>query len=162
MLHSPVKRKSGKKKGFSLIELLVVVTIIGVLAAVAIPVYNNYRRNAAQSAILSSLNTVGKAFAACLTLNQWGDCDSIGEMQVSCPGCMNDSSDTGMSSFCTNVSNEVGGTTYTGCLQTGGGVPLVIGNWPIPCNGVETTYICNSGMNGYDVLRWKYLDSSSR
>ena len=119
-------------------------SIIGVLAAVAIPAYNGYKRDAAKSAIISSLNSVAKGFSACLTLNKWASCNSLSGMKVSCPGCTNTSSNSGNTSLCTNVSNEVGGNIFTGCVQTNGGVPTIVGNWPIACNGLSVTYTCTS------------------
>jgi len=47
-----------QKKGFSLIELLVVIGIIGILAAVAIPAYQNYQDQARAGVIDSILRLV--------------------------------------------------------------------------------------------------------
>ena len=57
------------QQGFTLIELMIVVAIIGILAAVAIPAYQDYTKRARFQDIVSSASAIEKAIAICLNEN---------------------------------------------------------------------------------------------
>jgi type IV pilus assembly protein PilA len=78
-MRNPANRPapSRRDEGFTLIELLVVVVIIGVLVAIAVPVYLNYRKGAADKAAQSDVRGAVSAVEQFYTDNSQTLPDSI-------------------------------------------------------------------------------------
>lgn len=58
-----------KQKGFTLIELMIVIAIIGILAAIAVPQYQQYQRRAAFSDVISRTTAYKTAVEECMQTN---------------------------------------------------------------------------------------------
>ena len=93
-----------------------VVGIIGVLAAVAIPAYQKYQRNAESGVVRSTLTQITKAFPICLTSTNFGACssDTIDGTLISQTGS-SIKVDKTAGKACFKVTNDNGG--LTGCVD---------------------------------------------
>ena len=65
-----MKKLFKNKKGFTLVELMVVVAIMGVLVAVAIPVFNNVTKKAKVQTCATNCRTIEGAISQMKTLEQ--------------------------------------------------------------------------------------------
>jgi len=114
--------RTGVRNGFSLVELLAVVLILAVLAAVAVPLYLNTRKTSAARACKANINAIASAEAAYALRN--GKYVDIGTLvtaspeglssSVSCP--LVASSDT--SGVYQVTTGGVGGTAVTSAGTT--------------------------------------------
>jgi len=59
------------QKGFTLIELMIVVAIIGILAAIAMPQYQNYVARAQFSRVMGETGSLRTIFEICLSEGRW-------------------------------------------------------------------------------------------
>ena len=146
-----------KQQGFTLIELMIVVAIIGILAAIAIPQYQDYVTRAKYQDGVSSLESTKVATALCIQENA-GDptsCDTDEEIAVTMPTKAADGKITIARDTFTAGTDGVGGTaifTVTGDASMASCVVTLTGTvddtnivWDYVTSGTG----CTKGKTGY-------------
>ena len=130
-----------KQSGFTLIELMIVVAIIGILAAVALPAYQDYTKRARYAEIINMAGGVKVAVELCV--------QEAGGVLTNCGTGTGATSEQGVNSAATTGASNAAVTS----IAVAAGVITVT---PVAANGIVAgdTYILTPSVSTSGQISW--------
>ena len=102
-------------RGLSLIEILVAVSIIGIISAIAVPSFLDYRETASLTAVNTTASNIAKAYSLCKATR--ASCANLGDLNITCDIC-GETEVTSAGGFCTDMTQKVGGNQeFKACVN---------------------------------------------
>ena len=132
-------------RGLSLIEIMVALSILAVVGAIAVPQFQNYRKSAAYSALGQSVRNTQRAFSLCRATNAFESCDTMSEINMPKLGGTQPGESQGSNKWCADGKIKISGEDVNTCIEfAGSGNPVITSNRKY-CYTPQTGDNCTAG-----------------